>query len=97
MLDHSTLVRNSIATVLGSLLKQEKGTARELTLKALYKAREYSNTHTHMRVLARVHASTQNMHALTLERMHEIHVQWTRTLASYPSPPLSFGVGEAWV
>ena len=40
MSDRSTLVRNSIATVLGSLLKQEKGTARELTLKALYKASE---------------------------------------------------------
>ena len=40
MSDHVALVRDSIATLLGSLLEQEKGTARELTLKAIYKASE---------------------------------------------------------
>ena len=52
-------------------------------------AREYSNTH--MRVLARVleHART---HAQTRARDSRA----VDTLASYPSPPLSFGVGRRW-
>ena len=48
-------------------------------------AREYSHTHTHTQVLAHAHAGTRastreysKTHALTLERVHEIHAQWTR-------------------
>ena len=50
-------------------------------------AREYSNMHTRVltRVLAHAHAGTRtstreysNTHAFTLERVHEIHAQWTR-------------------
>ena len=35
----------------------------------------------YIRILAHAHTGTReysNMHALTLKRMHEIHVQWTR-------------------
>ena len=55
--------------------------------------REYSNTHTcalreYTRILehARAHAQTRARDSRLVD-----------TLASCPSPPLSFGVGEAWV
>ena len=38
MSNHKILVKNSIAIVLDSLLEQEKGTAKEVTLKTLYQA-----------------------------------------------------------
>ena len=71
-------------------------------------ARKYSHTHTH--VLARVHASTRTRtrvysreytrvfeNARAHARTRERDSRAVDTLASYPSPPLSFGVGEAWV
>ena len=56
-------------------------------------SREYSRTHT--RVLARVHRVLE--HACVHTRTRARDSRAVDTPASYPSPPLSFGVGEAWV